>query len=128
MFGSHKGTVTIIALVVVITILGISGAMFFSSNSHSLMIHEQKMTTKVFYITETGISHGILALNNMKYPSFNNALLGLDGLANTSDDGMIHETGMNSNGLDGTTEYGVGTKLFGGGFYRVRVFDNEDGL
>ncbi|MEK7483471.1 MAG: polymer-forming cytoskeletal protein, partial [Planctomycetota bacterium] len=127
MFGTQKGTVTLITLVVVITMLGISGAMFFSSNSFSMMVHEQKMTTRVFYLAETGISHGILALNNMKYPNFNSALLGPDGLTNTPDDGMIGESGMTNNGLNGTTEHGPGTKLFGGGFYRVRVFDNEDG-
>ncbi|MEK7483469.1 MAG: hypothetical protein AABZ60_03950, partial [Planctomycetota bacterium] len=91
---SQKGTISLITLIFVFLLIGLSGVIFYFSNVHSLKIYQQKMELKVFYLADAGLAHGFLALNQMNYSNFSDALIGLDGIPNTSDDGLIHESGM----------------------------------
>lgn len=98
-----------VMLLASLAVLGIWGAR--ATLIDSRITQNYKESIRALYIAEAGIARAVDEIKN-KGTSFNDILVGSDGLSGTKDDGIL--------------SFGVSIK-FGGGIYSVKVIDNNDG-
>ncbi len=109
-FCRQSGQVLLVVVLLSSIAAILAAALYYASSSHVSSARRHIRIEKAFFIAEAGIERAKAELKQAS-GSFNDILLGADGAAGTSDDGVL--------------SFGASVD-FGGGTYSVRVTDNVD--